>query len=110
MYAAAIVFARGNFFIFGGYADDHPTDVVAKLDQDTKQWDEAGRINNARFAHGAIVTEDQFLIIGGSREEVTERCYLVDDELNCTLQEPTLTEYRHWPELFLIDDDYCNSN
>lgn len=85
--------------------------MIAKLNTELNQWSIAGRLNTARFGHGVIVTEDQFLVVGGASERRTERCYLIDsnDEMTCHSQEPTLQEYRHWPELLLIDEHLCSS-
>lgn len=107
IYAAATVHARGSYFIFGGWIDDYKTDVIAKFNPDIKQWSSVGQLNSARYSHGAIVIDDQFLVVGGNNQQKTERCYFVGDEINCISQEPTLVKYRHWPELIFVGNNYC---
>lgn len=119
-YAAPIVYARGNYIIFGGWigkiidakssTEKTQSDLIARFNPDSNQWSTVGRLNAPRYGHGAIeFTEGQFLVVGGSKEHKTERCSLIDEnEVKCIMQEPTLSEYKHWPELLLIEDGHCS--
>ena len=112
-YAAPIVFTRGNYFIFGGWiGENQRTDVIARFNPDLNQWSMVGRLMTARYGHGAIeFTDNQFLVVGGSVEQKTERCSLMNEnEMTCLMQEPTLIEYRHWPELLLIENGHCSKS
>ena len=67
----------------------------------------AGRLNNARYWHGAIVVDDHVLVIGGDGNLKSEKCAFDNDEMVCVDQEPKLDFYYKWPELFKVDSDYC---
>ena len=114
MYAAPVVYARGSYFTFGGWVDDHDqhhtnTNVIAKFNPHLNRWSKMGRLSAARYSHGAILlADDQFLVVGGRESNETDRCKLVNDEINCITQEPALKAYYHWPELMLVDDEYCS--
>ena len=116
IYAAPVVYARGSYFIFGGWADDHSqphtnTNVIAKFNPHLNpQWSKIGRLSAARYSHGAILlADDQFLVVGGREMNASDRCKLINnDEITCITQEPTLEGYYHWPELLPVDADYCS--
>ena len=109
---AAVLYAQGSFYVFGGYIGRlTDTDVIARLDAQTYQWSKIGQLNTPRNYHAAIAIDDEFLIVGGAGEYKTERCSMLETngELVCMDQEPTLSFYYRWPELFLVESSYCTS-
>lgn len=104
---SAAIFAQETFFLFGGWTDLGPTDVIAKLDATTFQWSMVGRLNAVRYYHGAIAVDDVIFIIGGYGEKQTERCTIFNNEVKCVNQEPRLSFYAAWPELVLVGADFC---
>ena len=49
---------------------------------------------------------DSVMVVGGLNDNPTEKCLLAD-EVECLEQEPILTNYYSYPELFLVDQNYC---
>lgn len=47
-------------------------------------------------------------VVGGVGDFNTEQCVMSgDDELSCISHEPSLYYYSKWPEMFLVDLDFC---
>ena len=68
-----------------------------------------GTLANARNGHGAIFDGVKFLIIGGTtyNDQVTnEICTLVDSVVSCVEQSIALKDYKYYPELFLVAEDF----
>ena len=107
LYYQPAIHVDAAFYIFGGYADDSKSNVIARLDATTYVWTQSGTINHARRLHNVIYVESAFLVIGGSGQLPTEKCELLGDTMSCSTQEPTLDNYTAWPELILVEDDYC---
>ena len=58
--------------------------------------------------HGVIMREnDEYWVIGAGGEWPSEVCMYTDDKMKCTEQQPTLSLYGWYPELFLVDEHYC---
>ena len=69
-----------------------------------------GELNQGRRGHNAIVVQGEILVVGGYRNGgslKTERCVETDDQMRCSAQEPELTNYQYYPELFAVTDNYC---
>ena len=50
---------------------------------------------------------ESFLVIGGGGELNTERCRFRFDELVCEAQSPKLKSFYLYPELFMVERDFC---
>lgn len=92
--------------MFGGKADEL-TNIIARLDGNTYEWDQIGTMENSRKAHNVIFIDNVFLIIGGAGNLMTENCQLFNDAMTCTEQTPMLDNYYACPELFPVESDYC---
>ena len=105
--------------MFGG--DDHfvgITDLIVRLDSKWGPGDEVvqpwtwtmvGRLKLARSGHSVIEVNGEFLVVGGLHDKKTERCTLVKGKVTCVAQEPMLYDYMMWPELFLVESDFCST-
>ena len=68
-----------------------------------------GQLIQGRYGHNAIVVQGEILVVGGLPDALkTERCIETDGQIRCNDQEPELTNYRLYPELFAVPDNYCN--
>ena len=108
--AQPVIHVDSAFYIFGGYIRDSTpnTNVIARLDSRTYVWTQSGMINNARRHHNVVYVDSAFLVIGGYNDQFpTEKCQLSGDTMTCSTQNPTLDNYFQWPELILVEDDYC---
>ena len=125
----AITYYQNGFILFGGWTATGDTSTIARLDLATSSWTKLGDLKTARNGHGVIYDGDVFLIIGGYGDLDTEKCTLSgtdsnckfpihfycqtheksdsDSTINCIQQEPTLKDYRFYPALFLVADDFC---
>ena len=105
----------------GGVADGYPSErysnavtTIGKLDAYSR-WSKAGDLSTARYGHGAIFDGEFFIIVGGYRPNLvgvllsSEKCEFGDDGLTCTEQSPSLYGYSFYPELFLVEKDFCKS-
>ena len=94
--------------MYGGVIDDYESNVIGRLNPATMTWTKAGSLNNAREGHGAIFNGDVVIVAGGSYNKKTEACTIVDDgSVTCIEQDPNLYDYRYYPEMYLVDEDFC---
>ena len=102
--ASPICYYQNMFVLFG------KDGVIAAFDMFTKQWSQIGStIVSERSYHNAIqLLDSSFLIFGGHANEIaTEKCSWKEKEIQCSTQEPTVTMYAAFPELFHVSDNYC---
>ena len=104
-----IRFANPLCHIFGGQTFSDSTDsTISRLDSITFTWSQVGDLNKGRHGHNVIEIQGEFLVIGGTSGTLkTERCKLVNGQMLCTEQEPNLYNYREYPELVAVSDNYC---
>ena len=81
------------------------------MDSRTYEWTKVGTLNKGRFAHNAIELQGQFLVVGGTGETEfeTEKCTYTYGQVDCTKTGPNLRGFAYWPELYLVPDDYCQT-
>ena len=73
------------------------------------RWTQAGTLKQARRAHNAIFDGESMVIVGGYelKNLKTEVCsFQSDTSVSCIAEEPTLTDYNHFPALFLVDESF----
>ena len=83
-------------------------DIIGRMGQD-RQWTQAGTLKQARRAHNAIFDGESMIIVGGYKltNLKTEVCsFQSDKSVSCISQEPSLTNYNHFPALFLVDESF----
>ena len=111
-----MVYHEDSFLYFGG--DRAATDsVIAKFDLRSRNWSHLGYLKAGRSGHGAVFEGSHFLIIGGTlfndREQSeparTEKCNLSNSSISCVEQQPELTSYSRYPELFIVADNFCKN-
>lgn len=104
LHSAATVYFQSTFVVIGGYENGGAgeLDIVARLDPVTFEWDQLGRINYKRSGHSAIVSGETFYVVGGAGGKPIEKC----DFEQCTTLE-IMTDFKFYPELFLVSDDFC---
>ena len=65
-----------------------------------------GNLKVARAVHGVIQVDNEFIVVGGSRDggedEPTESCKLNGQSMTCTTREPSLSDFAYYPELMLM--------
>ena len=95
--------------IFGGVTNNSVHDkTIARLDEKSFRWDRVGKLNKGRSRHSMIERNGEILVIGGDSKFNTERCNYQDDgQMHCVEQDPKLSEYAFFPELFPVPDDFC---
>ena len=72
-------------------------------------WTKAGDLVTGRDGHNSIFDGSNFLIVGGIGTFKTEKCAFSDNQVNCTVQNPELTSYSYYPELFMVSAEYCKT-
>ena len=109
VYYAPVIHSRDSFYIIGGSTGIAlHGQTIARFSMDTMRWTRAGNLNDGRFGHGAIELGDSFLIIGGWKTRPTEQCTInADGKFECNSQQPDLTNYSVYPELFKVPNDFC---
>ena len=95
--------------IFGGATSNNVHDkTIARFDETTFRWDRVGKLSKGRSRHNMIERNGEILVIGGDSKFNTERCNYQDDgQMHCVEQDPKLSEYAFFPELFPVPDDFC---
>ena len=104
---APIVHIEGGFYLIAGYTENSSYKQIARLDAVTMQWSDAGKLATNRFWHNAIYDGVSLLVVGGDGIYKTEVCSLSNETFTCVEQNPELTNYDGYPELFLVEDEYC---
>ena len=91
-----------------GKAGNEYSNIIGRMDQD-RQWTQAGTLQESRRAHNAIFDGESMIIVGGYRYALkTEVCsFQSNNSVSCIAQDPTLTDYNHFPALFLVDESFC---
>ena len=104
--------------IFGGFTNEswvgfNISNVIASFDTTTKQWNKLGELNQARYGHGVILHQGQFIVAGGwgfilfVNERGTERCTLKGDSIQCKTVDPELEDYKFYPEMISVRENFC---
>ena len=86
--------------------------IVAKFDGAAMDWSIAGNLRVGREAHNVIYDGYHFLVVGGkiSVDSIqTEKCILSKETIACSLQNPTLSYYSTYPELFSVHAQFCKN-
>ena len=72
-------------------------------------WSKSGDLVNGRNRHNAIYDGSSLLVIGGTDSRKTEKCVVSNGQVSCSSQNPELTDYYSYTELFLVPVDYCKT-
>ena len=83
-----------------------PQSTIARFDPIGNNWTKLGNLKVARYGHGVIQVDNEFIIVGGgdglSGDEPTESCKLNRQSIICTTREPQLSQFTYYAELMLI--------
>ena len=109
---APVVFAEGAFYVIGGWLSSTSRGTtIAKLDSTSYKWFNSGDLLTGRRYHNAIFDGSNIMVVGGyTLSDVllkTEKCTIAGDKVNCVEQDPSIYDYVHYPELFLVEEGYC---
>ena len=107
VYRSPIVYAEGAFYIIGDYPN---VKTIGRLDAISMVWSNAGELMYAREAHNAIYDGTNIIVVGGELGPIrTESCAVSKGLVTCTGQDPSLKNYFLYPELFLVQADFCKN-
>ena len=87
--------------------------TIARFDPIQNNWSELGILNVARSAHGVIQVDNEFIVIGGLKDQIgvgfgvnesylTESCKLYEKSIKCSTREPKLSGFAYYPELIRV--------
>ena len=80
--------------------------TVARFDPIKNSWIKLGNLKVARYGHGVIQVDNEFIVVGGIRDGddnvPTESCKLNGQSMKCTTREPQLSRFVFYPELMLL--------
>ena len=107
IYDFPIVALDTSFYIFGGSPSATIGTVIASFDTISKQWERLGELKQARWAHGVIVHQGEFIVVGGGGEKWTERCTLNDNSIQCNIVNPELENYLDYPHMISVPANFC---
>ena len=77
------------------------------MDATTKIWSKVGDLNSARDGHNVIFDGAHFLVIGGYGTQKTEKCTMANGQMTCIDQNPELTNYAYYSELYMVPLNFC---
>lgn len=103
----AVVFHAGYHYFFGGYSSGY-LDSILRLNGTSWTWSKIGHLNSSRRAHGVILVGNTFMVVGGYETKKNEACLLDNERFTCTELSSSLTNYRYWPILYQVDENYGN--
>ena len=114
IYRAPLVYIGDAFYVFGGSTDISSYDTtIGRLNADLF-WSKVGRLNIGRHSHNVIYDDHYVLVVGGFKSVdesdsylPTERCIVSTSGVNCTEQNPLLSYYADYPELFIVPTNFC---
>ena len=100
-----------TFYIFGGDSgpsSNTPSNTIAAFSTVSKEWKKLGELNQARYAHGVLIQQGNFIVVGGYPGNLrTERCTLNEGTIRCTLIDPELKSYGFYPEMMFVEPNFC---
>ena len=107
-----MIHVEGAFYIIGGYTSSESNNkMIARLDSISYEWSKAGDLISGRRGHNAIFDGSDIIVIGGyvgsGVSLKTEKCSIAEGKITCIEQEPSLLNYHEYPELFLVEEDFC---
>ena len=105
LYGYAVTFDADNFYYFGGY-DRSDLSSILRLSAASWTWSNVGNLSSARNAHGVILVENTFMVIGGLSTKPNEACQLNNGQFTCEAKTSSLNYYYYYPLPFLVSDDY----
>ena len=120
IFRAALLYYDSFFYVFGGavsvQGDKQNTKIIARLNTQF-QWSKAGELIELRRSHAVIVSQSEFLVVGGhltSGDDAlpTEKCTISESIVCSKLNEngdPNLSQYQLYPELFNVPDSFCKN-
>ena len=109
--AYAVIFDSSNFYYFGGLDNGDAVNSILRLNAETWTWTKVGTLNNARNGHGVISAGNTFMVIGGYSGSFPNEqcsCQLNNGQFTCEATSSSLTDYKHYPLLSLVDNSYKN--
>ena len=62
--------------------------------------------NLYRYGHSVTFDGSSFIVVGGYGTLKTEICFLEGTNMSCIEQGEPIKDYKYYPSLFLIADDY----
>ena len=110
---APILTIEDLFYIIGGFAPGSSVEVgvqdapIATFDGSV--WSSLGLLNSPRSSHNAIWLENRLIVVGGQGDLMTESCTIANNLTTCTDIAPILIQYRKYPELFIVDSNFCQN-
>ena len=108
MYYYATIYQAGGFFIIGGTASNN---IVHRYDVTNKIWKNIGKLQFARSWHAVVHDGQYFYLIGGTdndgNSKRTEKCTYKEGKFSCWTQQPTLSNFGSYPEVFSVSPEYC---
>ena len=116
IHSYAVLHYDNAFLLFGGTTEGCQqyhhcsTNVIAKLDTVTTQWNKVGELKYSRSEHGVIFDGNRFLAVGGIGDYgdlMSEICTPSEEGITCVDDFPYLPLYVDYPELLLVPDDFC---
>ena len=112
------------FYIIGGQeggngAKEQPINTIARLKFNSRakpKWQKVGELNSARDFHNAIFDGYYIIVVGGNPAKnyrggqiLTETCDIKGDKVSCISRPPSLDNYQHYSELFLVPQTFCET-
>ena len=108
IHSYSIVALADSFYIFGGLSHGTKSSTIAAFSTVTKEWKKLGELKQARYYHGVIIQNGDFVVVGGNDGQLgTERCILSEDTITCTVIDPVLDHYYYYPEMMSVPPNYC---
>ena len=89
------------------YGDDSKT--IGRFDATRRVWSNSGELIKKRSGNNAIYDGSSLIVIGGNGRYKTERCEISNGKVTCTAQTPELNNYVYYPELFLVQVNFCKT-
>ena len=82
---------------------------IGRLDSVTTTWASVGELAQARWSHNVLWTGNEFLVVGGAQDNLNTETCVFNDQYNlvCTGRTPKFSKYNQWPQVILVEDDYC---
>ena len=97
----------------GGSTSTNSYDTtIGKLDANSR-WSRAGDLSVGRNGHNVIYDGEYLIVVGGyagaDTSLMTEKCTVGTAGVTCTGQNPSLYDYKFYPELFMVPANFCKS-
>ena len=118
-----VISRQSSVLFFGGVCNDQSFSLIARYTID--DWEHVGNLQDKRYVHRTIENDNRIYVVGGHEtryifDENKNHSFINlfskteiwsldenDNMVNLKIADPNLSDYSWFPELFIVNSDFC---